>query len=84
MFGLWNGFLVAVLGIQPIIATLVLMLAGRGIALLITGGFITTINSTPYAFMSQGYALGFPFAFFVSLGAIVIVRSWCAARRSAC
>jgi len=49
------------------------MLAGRGIALLITGGFITTINSTPYAFMSQGYALGFPFAFFVSLGAIVIV-----------
>ena len=73
VFGLWNGFLVAVLGIQPIIATLVLMLAGRGIALLITGGFITTINSTPYAFMSQGYALGFPFAFFVSLGAIVIV-----------
>jgi len=72
-FGLWNGFLVTVLGIQPIIATLVLMLAGRGIALLITGGFITTINSTPYAFMSQGYALGLPFAFFVSLGAIVIV-----------
>ena len=32
LFGLWNGFLVAVLGIQPIIATLVLMLAGRGIA----------------------------------------------------
>jgi len=49
------------------------MLAGRGIALLITGGFITTINSTPYAFMAQGYVIGFPFAFFVSLGAIVIV-----------
>src|SRR5690606_31290321 len=30
MLGVWNGFLVAVLGIQPIIATLVLMLAGRG------------------------------------------------------
>ena len=27
---LWNGFLVSVLGIQPIIATLVLMVAGRG------------------------------------------------------
>jgi simple sugar transport system permease protein len=73
LFGLWNGFLVAVLGIQPIIATLVLMLAGRGIALLITGGFITTINSAPYAFMAQGYVIGLPFAFFVSLGAIVIV-----------
>jgi len=71
--GAWNGFLVAVLGIQPIIATLVLMLAGRGIALLITNGEITTVNSAPYKFMSQGYVLGFPFAFFVSIAAIVIV-----------
>ncbi len=71
--GAWNGFLVAVLGIQPIIATLVLMLAGRGIALLITGGFITTVNSAPYKFMSQGYVLGFPFAFFVSIAAVAIV-----------
>lgn len=73
MLGVWNGFLVAVLGIQPIIATLVLMLAGRGIALLITGGFITTVNSDPYRFMAQGYILGFPFAFYVSLVAIAIV-----------
>ncbi|MDM7855287.1 ABC transporter permease [Cellulomonas alba] len=71
--GLWNGFLISVLGIQPIIATLVLMLAGRGIALLITGGFITTINSDPYKFMAQGYVLGLPFAFYVSLVAIAIV-----------
>src|SRR5215216_5080978 len=67
IFGIWNGFLVSVLGIQPIIATLVLMLAGRGIALLITGGFITTVTSAPYRFMAQGYVLGLPFAFFVSV-----------------
>lgn len=73
VLGVWNGFLVSVLGIQPIIATLVLMLAGRGIALLITGGFITTVNSAPYKFMSQGYLLGFPFAFYVSIVAVVIV-----------
>lgn len=73
IFGLWNGFLVSVLGIQPIIATLVLMLAGRGIALLITGGFITTVTSAPYKFMSQGYFAGFPFAFYVSIVAIVLV-----------
>ncbi|MGO4594953.1 ABC transporter permease [Leifsonia sp. 2TAF2] len=73
LFGLWNGFLVAVLGIQPIIATLVLMLAGRGIALLITGGFITTITSTPYAYISQGYVFGLPFAFIVSIGAIIVI-----------
>ncbi|MGN6760274.1 MAG: ABC transporter permease, partial [Leifsonia sp.] len=70
---LWNGFLVAVLGIQPIIATLVLMLAGRGIALLITGGFITTITSAPYAYISQGYVFGLPFAFIVSVGAIIVI-----------
>jgi ribose/xylose/arabinose/galactoside ABC-type transport system permease subunit len=73
LFGVWNGFLVSILGIQPIIATLVLMLAGRGIALLITGGFITTVTSTPYRFMAQGYVLGLPFAFFVSVAAILIV-----------
>lgn len=73
VLGVWNGFLVSVVGIQPIIATLVLMLAGRGIALLITGGFITTINSSPYKFMAQGYVLGFPFALYVSVAAVVVV-----------
>jgi simple sugar transport system permease protein len=71
--GVWNGFLVSVLGIQPIIATLVLMLAGRGIALLITQGYITTINSVPYQFMAQGYVFGMPFAFLVAVAVIVIV-----------
>ncbi|WP_065571965.1 ABC transporter permease [Microbacterium oleivorans] len=73
LLGVWNGFLVAVVGVQPIIATLVLMLAGRGVALLITGGFITTITSAPYRFMAQGYLVGLPFAFYVSVIAIVIV-----------
>jgi len=73
LLGAWNGFLVAVVGVQPIIATLVLMLAGRGVALLITGGFITTITSAPYRFMAQGYLVGLPFAFYVSVVAIVIV-----------
>lgn len=73
LLGVWNGFLVSVIGVQPIIATLVLMLAGRGVALLITGGFITTINSAPYKFMAQGYVLWLPFAFFVSLAAVVLV-----------
>ena len=55
--GLWNGILVAVIGIQPIIATLVLMVAGRGIAQLITDGQIITINSDPYKFFGGGYWL---------------------------
>ena len=73
LLGSWNGFLIAVLGIQPIIATLVLMLAGRGVALLITGGFITTVNSEPFEYIATGYLLVLPFAFLISLTAIVLV-----------
>ena len=41
------------------------MLAGRGVALLITGGFITTVNSPPLKFVASGYLLGLPFAFII-------------------
>src|ERR671913_508537 len=52
--GLWNGFLVAVLGIQPIVATLILMVAGRGIAQLITEGRIVTFTSPSLAAIGTG------------------------------
>jgi len=42
--GLWNGLLVTRLGLQPIIATLILMVAGRGIAQLLTGGQIEALQ----------------------------------------
>ena len=57
LLGLWNGVLVAVIGIQPIIATLILMVAGRGIAQLITTGQIITITSSPYKMIGGGYLL---------------------------
>jgi simple sugar transport system permease protein len=52
--GVWNGFLVAILNIQPIIATLVLMVAGRGIAQLITEGVIMTFNDDGLIFFGSG------------------------------
>ncbi len=58
--GLWNGILVAVLDIQPIIATLVLMVAGRGIAQLITEGAILTFNDPGLIFIGSGSFLGLP------------------------
>ncbi|NTV40250.1 MAG: ABC transporter permease, partial [Demequinaceae bacterium] len=73
VLGAWNGFLVSVLGIQPIVATLVLMLAGRGVALLITGGFITTVNSAPYKFVASGYLFLVPFAFIIAMTAVAVV-----------
>src|SRR5687768_1926379 len=47
--GFCNGLLVAVAGIQPIIATLILMVAGRGIAMLITDGQIITLDNAAFA-----------------------------------
>ena len=78
LLGVWNGFLVSVLGIQPIIATLVLMTAGRGIAMLITGGMITTVTSPPYKFLASGHWLGLPvaawIAFTIFFGTALVVR----------
>ena len=67
LLGLWNGVLVAGLGIQPIIATLILMVAGRGLAQLITEGQIITINSPPYKAVGVGYWLTLPLPLLIAL-----------------
>lgn len=59
--GLCNGLLVARAGIQPIIATLILMVAGRGVAMLITKGQIITFEHPGFVFLGNGHFLGFPF-----------------------
>jgi ribose/xylose/arabinose/galactoside ABC-type transport system permease subunit len=69
--GAWNGALVAGLGLQPIIATLILMVAGRGAAQLITNGQIITVYYAPYFFIGNGYMLGLPFAFLIAMAVFV-------------
>ncbi|WP_425560109.1 ABC transporter permease [Kineococcus glutinatus] len=67
VLGVWNGFLVSVLGIQPIIATLVLMTAGRGLAMLVTDGQIITVNNEAYSQVGAGF-LVLPVSILISLG----------------
>jgi simple sugar transport system permease protein len=59
--GLWNGLLVALLDIQPIVATLILMVAGRGIARFPTSGQIVTFEHPGFEFLGTGGFLGLPF-----------------------
>ncbi|MER7166935.1 ABC transporter permease [Micromonospora sp. NPDC000207] len=73
LLGVWNGALVAVVGIQPIIATLILMVAGRGLAQLVTEGQIITINSEPYRTIGVGHLLTLPFAIVVALAVTLVV-----------
>ena len=70
--GAWNGALVGFIGVPPIVATLILMVAGRGVATLIfmvagrgvaqllTNGQITFHNET-FAYIARGHCLGLPF-----------------------
>lgn len=71
--GLWNGALVSILAIQPIIATLILMVAGRGIAQLVTEGVILTFNHPGLIFIGSGHVLGLPVPVLLWLAAGVAV-----------
>jgi ribose/xylose/arabinose/galactoside ABC-type transport system permease subunit len=78
--GLWNGFLVSRARIQPIVATLILMVAGRGIAQLITNGQIMTIYYTPYFWFGNGYILGLPVSIYIV--GIIFLIGWVLVRKT--
>jgi simple sugar transport system permease protein len=51
--GAFNGFLVAKLRIQPMVATLILFTAGRGIAQVLTQGFILYVNKEDFKYLGN-------------------------------
>lgn len=79
--GLWNGILVSRARIQPMVATLILMVAGRGIAQLITNGQIMTIYYTPYFYFGNGFILGIPVSIYIV--AVVFLLAWVLVRKTA-
>jgi ribose/xylose/arabinose/galactoside ABC-type transport system permease subunit len=79
--GLWNGVLVAILDIQPIIATLILMVAGRGIAQMINTGKIITFRSEFFSAISSGQVLTVPSRIVVAVAAFMAL--WVFLRRTA-
>lgn len=60
LFGLFNGFLVTRFAIQPIIATLVLFIAGRGIAQVMTNGNLQVFRNEGFQFIGLGRIAGIP------------------------
>lgn len=51
--GTWNGFLVAKMKIQPMVATLILFTAGRGMAQLLTGGNILYVKGSSFKYLGS-------------------------------
>jgi len=80
LFGLFNGALVTRYRIQPIIATLVLFIAGRGIAQVVTNGNLQTFKNPAFQFIGLGRLFGIRFQIVLML--IIVVVTWWVMRRT--
>ncbi|EKT3982189.1 ABC transporter permease [Klebsiella aerogenes] len=81
LVGLWNGILVAVLKIQPFVATLILMVAGRGVAQLITSGQIVTFDSPALSWLGSGSLLLLPTPVIIAVATLLLF--WLFTRKTA-
>jgi simple sugar transport system permease protein len=82
--GAWNGLLVAALDIQPIVATLILMVSGRGVGLLINlafGGADPSFESPLLQGLSVGHLGLVPTRIVVGLA--LALALWALVRRTA-
>ncbi|WP_284747023.1 ABC transporter permease [Amycolatopsis sp. RTGN1] len=78
--GLFSGYLVAYLGIQPIIATLALLVGGRGLALVIAHGQLVQLHNQEFLELGTGDFLGVPIMVIVAgvlavLAGLVVQRT---------
>lgn len=79
--GAWNGILISKIKIPPIVATLILMVVGRGIAQLITNGEIITVYYAPFFFIGNGFLFKIPFTIIIAL--IIIISTVIITRKTA-
>lgn len=79
VLGAVNGYLVGHLRIQPIVATLVVMITARGIAQMVTSGRLYTVENDSVVWLGRGSILGLPVMAWVML-VVVVVASWVARR----
>jgi galactofuranose transport system permease protein len=60
VLGAFNGWLIAKFRIQPIVVTLALLIAGRGIAQVISGGQLIPFTNQTFEFFGKGSVGGVP------------------------
>ena len=71
--GVFNGVMVGSLGVQPIIATLILFISGRGIAQVLTNGNLQTFSNPAFSYLGTGRVLGLPFQGWLALALAVVI-----------
>ena len=80
--GVFNGFLVAKLKVQPMVATLILYTAGRGIAQLVTNGQITYIRVESYKVLG-GYISHCPIPTPIFAAIIMVILAYIILKKTA-
>lgn len=71
--GLFNGVLIALLHVQPIIATLIFFISGRGIAQVLTNGNLQTFNKPEFTWLGTGRILGLPVQGWIAVVLTIII-----------
>jgi ribose transport system permease protein len=71
LIGVINGSMIAFIGVQPIVATLSLMVAGRGIALLIAHEQLTSVTDPGMLALGRGSIVGVPYSVLVAIVLVV-------------
>jgi ribose transport system permease protein len=73
LVGLVNGTAVAFFGVQPIIATLALLVAGRALALVLADGRLVEIFDPTLGWIGNGSAAGIPVTLLITAALAVVV-----------
>jgi galactofuranose transport system permease protein len=72
LFGSFNGWLINRFSIQPIIATLILFIAGRGIAQVSTNGDLQVFKVPEFQNIAIGRVLGVPFQVWIMFAVVAV------------
>ena len=71
--GAVNGLLVARVGLQPIVATLALLVAGRGLALVVSDSQLREIRNPGLVELGSGSLFGLPYLVWIALALVLAV-----------
>jgi ribose/xylose/arabinose/galactoside ABC-type transport system permease subunit len=78
VIGLFNGAIISYLGVQPIVVTLAIMIAGRGVAQVLTDGYLVSFSNPAFEWIGKGKILSIPvpviLMFLVAIAAYIIIR----------
>jgi len=71
--GIWNGMLIAYVGLQPIVATLILLVTGRGLAQALTSDQKVRFEIPAFEFIGNGTVVGLPVPILLVVAVVLLV-----------